>query len=810
MLSFRPQQIALSLCLCIGLLCTHSVEGQNPPSPSVRLRGDVELTGPVALVGEGLVITPTGKTARVIPPADLLLLSRPESALPADQGWLARYYADAAMSVLWLERIERSTSIWFGQVDSEYPGVRGKEFTSRFSGLLTPRVGGEYVFWLEADDAARLWIDDALLIDAWNNDPPRKRQARLTLRPGRQYRVEAHHRDAGGNAWFRLQWSGPGIAEQPIAAEYLRPDPLSPQYPAGGGHGLEVRYFAGGGASRRLVAVGRAAAVDFALPHNPLGLTPPGSSSVEFVGRAIAPSHDRYELIVEAPAGSRLHLNGKESELRYGGVLRGGGRRLMAPAVQLRAGESVDLRLQTSIDAGSPIRLLWRSQRMPVQVIPAAALAAPADAAPELILAVPSPLVSNRPVPLRVLRGGVPAGARLYLDGKPVEEMRPGDTPHTVRLDTGWRPLQVVAAGSPTVYSRAHRVYVSPADALEAPWSLEGDADQSFASQTGRSIKLTAVGERLWAANATRALVVQPFEGDFDMHARMVLPGDAPEHGLAGLILTADSSAGSPQMIVAAGNAGPAVIWQSQRDEGSDVARPEAGAAREWHLHLQRRGQRVSALASRDGQQWSLLKTVQVTAPRKVLAGLVASSGDGARPLAVEFHDVELRPGPAYTLNPPGVVLLDGSFLRGSVSRFDRRHAVLEVDSVRTNIPMSRVARIHRVLTRSDDTDRIEPGGGVLLAGGDFIHGQVRGVEEREVVVNTLLFGDRRVAMADARVVCFDDIRTTAGGFEVSTTDGNRLNVAELTIARGRLTVDLGFTTLSYSMEQIAQIRRLP
>lgn len=40
-------------------------------------------------------------------------------------------------------------------------------FSAQFTGFLKPATSGNYIFTADIDDAARLWIGGALVIDSW-------------------------------------------------------------------------------------------------------------------------------------------------------------------------------------------------------------------------------------------------------------------------------------------------------------------------------------------------------------------------------------------------------------------------------------------------------------------------------------------------------------------------------------------------------------------------------------------------------------------------------------------------------------------
>jgi hypothetical protein len=65
---------------------------------------------------------------------------------------------------------------------------------------------GTYRFILFADDGVRLWVDDRLLIDQWQDPQVATFQADVTLSQG-YHRVRLEYYDAWGAAAVQLSWA---------------------------------------------------------------------------------------------------------------------------------------------------------------------------------------------------------------------------------------------------------------------------------------------------------------------------------------------------------------------------------------------------------------------------------------------------------------------------------------------------------------------------------------------------------------------------------------------------------------------------
>ena len=99
-------------------------------------------------------------------------------------------------------------------------------FSVVFNGFVEIPRDGLYTFFANADDECRLYVDEEKVIDLSGRKVPpdlgmTELQGRRLLSKGlHKLRLEfVQMRDAYG---LEVQWQGPGISKQPIAASYLK------------------------------------------------------------------------------------------------------------------------------------------------------------------------------------------------------------------------------------------------------------------------------------------------------------------------------------------------------------------------------------------------------------------------------------------------------------------------------------------------------------------------------------------------------------------------------------------------------------
>jgi len=93
----------------------------------------------------------------------------------------------------------------------------------RWSGKIKAPRSGEYEFITRSDDGARLWIDDKLIIDDWEEHAEEDRSAKINLEKG-YHSIKVEYFDAKLFASMKLMWVIPGKQKQKVISPfYLKP-----------------------------------------------------------------------------------------------------------------------------------------------------------------------------------------------------------------------------------------------------------------------------------------------------------------------------------------------------------------------------------------------------------------------------------------------------------------------------------------------------------------------------------------------------------------------------------------------------------
>lgn len=164
------------------------------------------------------------------------------SITPETNGLFASYYDQngtqgAYFTGTVVENVDANVDFdWGGS--NPIAGIPGNDFSVRWVGELEVPSDGGYTFYTVSDDGVRLYVDDNLVIQNWTeHSATTDTSATIPLLAGQRYNIVMEYYERGVEAEARLQWSGPGIAQQAIptgnlfvACSAVTPDPVGQWY----------------------------------------------------------------------------------------------------------------------------------------------------------------------------------------------------------------------------------------------------------------------------------------------------------------------------------------------------------------------------------------------------------------------------------------------------------------------------------------------------------------------------------------------------------------------------------------------------
>ncbi|MCT4656634.1 MAG: DUF1929 domain-containing protein [Cohaesibacter sp.] len=102
---------------------------------------------------------------------------------------------------------------WNSDNSGFYTGGQASDFAIRSFGEFDVSRSGDYVFYLNSDDGARLYINGKLVIENDGMHGPVTKSATVNLAYG-THDIEVRYFEGGGPGTLDLEWSGPGFARK--------------------------------------------------------------------------------------------------------------------------------------------------------------------------------------------------------------------------------------------------------------------------------------------------------------------------------------------------------------------------------------------------------------------------------------------------------------------------------------------------------------------------------------------------------------------------------------------------------------------
>jgi hypothetical protein len=137
------------------------------------------------------------------------------------QGLKGEYFPNRTLSGQpTLTRTENVGFNWLASSPGDPIGV--DNFSVRWTGSLTPPESGSYTFSMRSDDGVRLWVGGSLVVDNWGDHSAVVNAGKpVLLDQGDPVSIKVEYYENGGDAVCEWYWSGPGIPNQIVPANFL-------------------------------------------------------------------------------------------------------------------------------------------------------------------------------------------------------------------------------------------------------------------------------------------------------------------------------------------------------------------------------------------------------------------------------------------------------------------------------------------------------------------------------------------------------------------------------------------------------------
>jgi len=160
---------------------------------------------------------------------------------------------------------------------------------------------------------------------------------------------------------------------------------------------------------------------------------------------------------------------------------------------------------------------------------------------------------------------------------------------------------------------------------------------------------------------------------------------------------------------------------------------------------------------------------------------------------------------------PPGLVLRDGSFLAGAVEQATETSVRASSPLLKAPLSTPNVARIVcQPLSRAMEERLVSGRAGVLLARGDFVDGDFKGIQDGRVKIGSILFGTRSFdAKKEVLAVVLHGVVPATAAYEIELLDRSLLHANTVVLERGGVVIrDFVSGALRLPAGDLSSIRR--
>ncbi|HHX17424.1 MAG TPA: anti-sigma factor domain-containing protein [Clostridium sp.] len=148
-------------------------------------------------------------------------LTLPEE-LPGDgEGLKGQYYNDMDFKDFKLERIDPVVNFNWGINPPDTTMFNNGVFGVRWTGKIQPPYSEEYTFYVTRNSGARLWINNQLIINEWNDMWNVTNTGKIYLEAGKKYDIRLEYYKNMGIGAIRLEWSSMSMPKNVVPQSRL-------------------------------------------------------------------------------------------------------------------------------------------------------------------------------------------------------------------------------------------------------------------------------------------------------------------------------------------------------------------------------------------------------------------------------------------------------------------------------------------------------------------------------------------------------------------------------------------------------------
>jgi hypothetical protein len=188
-------------------------------------------------------------------------------------------------------------------------------FSIRWQGEIQPVYSEEYAFHVTRDNGVRLWINNKLLIDQWNDKCSVTDSAKVILEAGKKYDIKLEYYNNTGLSYVKFEWSSASTKKAVIPKTCLYPssEPI-PETPAlpGNGTGLKGQYYDNIDlTSLKLTSVDPVINFNWGVGSPDSAVKEDGQFSIRWTGKVEPLYSEEYTFYITYDDGVKFWINNK-------------------------------------------------------------------------------------------------------------------------------------------------------------------------------------------------------------------------------------------------------------------------------------------------------------------------------------------------------------------------------------------------------------------------------------------------------------------------------------------------------------------
>lgn len=256
--------------------------------------------------------------------------------------------------------------------DPPVPEIRNDEsYSIRWTGKIRPEYSEEYTFYVFRDNGVRLWVDNKLIIDKWDNEWDVTDTGTIFLESGKLYDIKLEYFNNTGYGIIKLEWSSKSTEKTVVPEKSLYPGEVKStgQTGMGNGTGLKFEYYDNENLTNlKLTGIDSNINFDWGVGSPDKSIEQDCKFSIRWKGFVQPAYSEEYIFYITQDDGTRLWIDGKLIMDKWHGSE---GKEVQSDKIFLEAGKKHKIVLEYHNNSlAGKVKLEWSSPSTERTVIP--------------------------------------------------------------------------------------------------------------------------------------------------------------------------------------------------------------------------------------------------------------------------------------------------------------------------------------------------------------------------------------------------------------------------------------------------------